>query len=156
MSDSDVNMRRSQAILRLPVDNVLAQLVMHDGERCDVLLFIASGEDVTRLLTAGDPFIPMIRNAKFCLVGRQAIAALGIPEAPTPPDDAALPLEHQRARIKLLSGATLEGELRWIAPATGRRTADYLNEDAELIELHAPPTVYHVRKHAIASVEELG
>lgn len=154
MSDSGANMRRSQAILRLPVDNVLAQLVMHDGERCDVLLFIASGEDVTRLITAGDPFIPMIRNAKFCIVGRPAIAAIGIPAMPTPPDDE-LPLEHQRARIKLLSGSTLEGELRWIAPTSGRRTADYLNDDAELIELHAPPTVYHVRKQHIASVEEI-
>ena len=33
-------MRRSQAIQRMPVNSVLATLILHDGERSDVLLFV--------------------------------------------------------------------------------------------------------------------
>ncbi|HEY0195675.1 MAG TPA: hypothetical protein VGC42_31390 [Kofleriaceae bacterium] len=153
--NGDVNMRRSQAILRLPVDSMTATLTLHDGERSDVLLFIPPGEAIAALVSPGDPFVPMIKSARFCLVAREAIAALGVTSTPEVADETTLPLERQRARIRLRSGTELEGELRWTAPEGERRTADYVNDDQAYVVLHAGDTSYYVRKAAIATVEEL-
>jgi hypothetical protein len=151
-------MRRSQAILRLPVDSVLATLTLHDGERSDVLLFLPPGETITSLVSPGDPFLPMIRNARFCLVARDAVAALGVVTGPAVPDDAALPTEHQRARIRLRSGTVLDGELRWTATEGERRTADCVNDAAPFLVLHAieTQTTYYIPKAQVALVEEVG
>lgn len=152
-------MRRSQVILRMPVDNVAATLILHDGERSDVLLFIAAGEDITRLMTPGDPFVPMIKHARFCLVARTAIAALGVAGASTDPDADldVLPVERQRARVLLRSGSVLEGELRWTAPEGERRTADYINDSEPFFVVHASDghTTYYVAKAQVALVEEI-
>jgi hypothetical protein len=154
----DVNMRRSQAILRMPVNSVLATLILHDGERSDVLLFIPAGEDITRLVSLGDPFVPMIKNARFCLVARTAIAALGVVIGAEPPDDGELPLTRQRSRVRLRSGTTLEGELRWSASEIYKRTSDYVNDSTAFFVLHATETrtIYYVAKSQVATVEEIG
>jgi hypothetical protein len=155
------NMRRSQAILRLPVDNVLATLILHDGERCDVLLFVPPGETIGHLVSPGDPFVPMIKNARFCLVARTAIAVLGVvtgsETATSGDDDGALPVERQRARVRLRGGTALEGELRWTGPEGRKRTADYVNDTAAFFVLHAgdPPTTFYVAKAQVATVEEI-
>lgn len=150
-------MRRSQVILRLPVDSVTATLILHDGERSDVLLFIAAGEDITRLVSPGDPFVPMIKHARFCLVARTAIAAIGVTDPPADPELDGLPVECQRARIQLCSGAALEGELRWTAPEGERRTADYVNDSPTFFILHAADghTTYYIAKAQVATIEEL-
>lgn len=150
-------MRRSQAILRLPVDNVTAKLILHDGERSDVLLFIAAGEDVTRLLAPGDPFVPMIKHARFCLVARAAMAAIGVSQSAAAEADDGLPVERQRARVQLRSGAVLEGELRWTAPEGERRTADHVNDEAPYFIVHASDghTAYYIAKAQVATIEEL-
>jgi hypothetical protein len=151
-------MRRSQAILRLPVDSVTAKMILHDGERSDVLLFIAAGEDLTRLMSPGDPFVPMIKHARFCLVARTAIAAVGITEpAGADADSDGLPVERQRARVQLRSGVTLDGELRWTAPEGERRTADYVNDSPAFFLLHAIDghTTYYIAKAQVATIEEM-
>jgi hypothetical protein len=152
----DVNMRRSQAILRLPVDSVLATLMLHDGERSDVLLFLSPGEGITDLITPGDPFVPMIRDARFCLVARDAIAAIGIVTGPVRPDDDALPIKRQRARVRLRSGKVIEGELRWTVCVGDGQTADHVNEPAAFLVVHAtaPETTYYIAKSQVAIVEE--
>ena len=150
-------MRRSQAILRMPVNSVLATLILHDGERCDVLLFIAAGEDITRLISPGDPFVPMIKHAKFCLVARPAIAALGIVAGAEAPDDGGLPITRQRVRVRLRSGTALEGEARWHASEVYKRTSDYVNDASAYIVVHAnqPQPTYYVAKSQVATVEEI-
>jgi hypothetical protein len=151
-------MRRSQVILRLPVDSVTATLILHDGERSDVLLFIAAGEDITRLVSPGDPFVPMIKHARFCLVARTAIAAIGVTDPPTPdPELDGLPVERQRARVQLRSGTAIEGELRWTAPEGERRTADYVNDSPAFFVIHAADghTTYYIAKAQVATLEEL-
>ncbi|HEY0195489.1 MAG TPA: hypothetical protein VGC42_30450, partial [Kofleriaceae bacterium] len=70
------------------------------------------------------------------------------------PDDA-LPVERQRARVRLRSGAQLEGELRWTAAEGGRRTADYINDSAAFLVVHAADASYYVRKAEVGYVEEL-
>lgn len=151
------NMRRSQAITRLPIDNVVASLTLHDGDRADVLLFIPPGEDVTRLVGPGDPFVPMFRNARFCLVARDAIAAIGVTAVPPRADDDALPVVRQRAQVRLRSGVTIEGELRWTATDGRKRTTDHVNEPGTYLVVHAvaTQTTYYVVKSQVATIEEV-
>jgi hypothetical protein len=153
----DVNMRRSQAILRMPVNSVLAKLILHDGERSDVLLFIPAGEDITHVVSPGTAFVPMINNARFCLVARHAIAALGVVTGPELPDDEALPVTRQRARVRLFSGTTLEGELRWTGSEAYKRTSDHINESVAFFVLHATETktTHYIAKSQVAIVEEI-
>jgi hypothetical protein len=153
----DANMRRSQAIDRLPVDNQLAQLILHSGERSDVLLFLQPGEDITRLVSPGDPFVAMIKNAKFCLVARDVIAAIAVVTGAPPPDDDSLPMAIKRARIQLRSTTAIEGELRWIAAEGYKRTTDHLNDPASFLVVYAAETktTYYIAKCQIAMVEEL-
>ena len=135
--------------MRLPVDHVTASLVLHDGDRSDVVIFVS--RDV---LGAREPFLPMIRAGKLALVARGAIAALGLPSVPVAPKEDDLPVETQLASIRLRSGQLIEGELRWTGPANSQRTADFLNSDEPFIKVHAAETTYYVVKQHIALVEE--
>lgn len=158
MADSDrdmgePNVRRSQAILRMPVEYVDASLVLHDGERSDVIFFVPPGETLARLVSAGDAFLPVMRNAKITIVSRAAIAAVGI--VTTAAADAELPSERQRAAVKLRSGTVLEGELTWTIVSGKQRTADFLNSDSPYFELRAGDTTYLVIKAHVATVQEL-
>lgn len=140
--------------MRLPVDHVTASLILHDGDRSDVVIFISPDEDIARILGAREPFLPMMRAGKFALVARAAIAALGIPTIPTLPKDDDLPVETQVASIRLRSGHVVEGELRWTGAPGSQRTADFLNSDEPYIKVHTVTTTYYVVKHHIALVEE--
>jgi hypothetical protein len=150
------SMRRSQAILRMPVDMVDAVMILEDGDRSDVLLYIPPSEDVARFLCGdGKPFVPVMREACTCLVARSAIAAIGVSKrrAPQPIED--LPTETQKVSIKLRGGATLEGTLTWVAPFGHQRTADHLNAESPLLVLEAGDLVYFVPKTGIVMVVEL-
>lgn len=140
--------------MRLPVDHVTASLILHDGDRAEVVIFISPDEDIARVLADRKPFLPMIRSGKLVLVARAAIAALGLPSVTVIPQHDDLPLVTQAATVRLRSGQLIEGELRWIGPATAERTADHLNSDEPYLKVHAATTTYHVVKHHIALVEE--
>lgn len=157
MVDSEgmsVNVRRSQVILRMPVDHVAAALILHDGERFDGILFISPSEDIARVLAAKEPFLPVVRNGRVCLIARTAIASIGVPASLVVPQDGDLPVEKQMSSVKLRSGVVLEGELRWTGGAGQSRTADYLNTEDVHFEVHTETTRYYVVKHHVALVEE--
>lgn len=145
--------RRSQAILRLPVDHLPASLVLHDGTRSDVTLFVPAGETVPSILT-GAAFLPIIRGQNVVLVARAAVACLAVPDAPPSELDGVLPEERQRAVVHLLSGVTLAGELRWIPPAGRQRTVDHLNLAVPYFTMHADGLTHYVLKAHVAFVEE--
>jgi len=147
-------MHRSQVIMRLPVDHVTATLILHDGDRSDVVIFVSPDEDIARLLAAREPFLPMIRAGKVALVARTAIAALGLPALPTIPQEGDLPLEKQSATVRLRSGQLVDGELRWTGSGGSQRTADHLNSDEPYIQVFAGNTTWYLVKHHIAVVEE--
>ncbi len=152
--DMSVNVRRSQVIMRMPVDHVAAALILHDGERFDGVLFVSPSEDIARVLAAKEPFMPVVRNGRVCLIARTAIASIAMPVSQEPPKDDDLPLEKQAATVKLRSGVLLDGELRWTGSAGQLRTADHLNSSDLHLELHSATTTYYVVKHHIALVEE--
>ena len=140
--------------MRVPVDYVDALLVRHDGARCDVIVFVPPDEDLVRVLTEGEQFLPMASAGRILLVARASIAALGVPSTPRIQRDDDLPLERQAAVVHLRNGQTVEGELRWTASASANRTADYLNGDETYLEVHNSDITYYVIKSHIAFVEE--
>ena len=149
-------MRRSQAILRMPVEMVDAVMILDDGERSEVLLFIPPSEDIARFLAnEGRPFLPIVREAMMCQVACTAIAALGVAKklAPAPSED--LPTECQKVRVKLRGGAQLEGTLSWVSPFGQERLADHLNAEATCVLVDCGDTVYFVPKTGIVMVVEL-
>ncbi|MBX3160187.1 MAG: hypothetical protein KF773_29745 [Deltaproteobacteria bacterium] len=148
-------MARSQVILRMPVDNLVATLILHDGERAEVMLFLPGGEDLARLLDGTAQFIPMVRDGRVCLFARAAIACLEVPARPPAADDDGLPVEKQRAIVKLRSGGTVEGELRWTPMTANARTTDHLNLEAPYFEVHREERTAYVMKAHVASVTEV-
>lgn len=147
--------RRSQAILRIPVDQVSATMTMHDGAKSEVVLFIPCGASVSELLTQGDAFLPVIRERSVSLVARAAIAAVAIFQVqPLHPEVASELAARQAAIVHLRGGTTIAGELRWVAPVGRQRTADYLNDPSPYITVHADGVIHLVIKAHIAMVEE--
>jgi hypothetical protein len=69
---AEANIKRSQAILRMPVDMVDAVMFMHDGHRSEVLLFVPPSEDIPRLVSEGQ----VGHVAPVLLVERQVEAEL--------------------------------------------------------------------------------
>ena len=131
-----------------------AHLIMHDGERSDVLLFVPPTEDVVRLLSEGASFLAVARGGQECLVARDAIACLGVEHARGPRLDEDLPTERQAATVKLRSGIALDGELRWVAPPGMQRTTDYLNGDSRHLVLYTTEATFVIAKSHVAMVIE--
>lgn len=152
---SEMSMTRSQMILRMPVENVNATVILHDGERAEVMLFVAGGEDVSGVVTDPRPFVPMVKGGRVCLIARPAIAALSVASqhAGGASDDD-LPMVRQKAAIKLRCGVVLEGELVWVNETGRRRTTDYLNHDTPYLVLRAGDVTYFVVKEQVAMVTE--
>jgi len=138
----------------MPVDYVDATLILHDGERWNVIFFVPPREDLVRLVTEGEAFVPVMRDAKITIVARAAIACVGMPTRPASDLDE-LPSENQRAAIKLRSGVVLEGELRWPIVEGKQRTADFLNGPSNHVVLSAGDVHYIVIKAHVATVQEL-
>lgn len=148
-------MRRSQAILRMPVDHVDVTLILHDGSRIEAMLFVPPTDAIEQMLVArAARFIPTLMGGKVQLVARDAIAAIGVQAVIALRQEGDLPVDTQAAVVHLRSGATVEGELRWTAPVGQARTADYLNDDSETIELHTAELTFHIPKSHVARVEE--
>src|ERR1041384_5662242 len=131
-----MEMRRSQVIFRMPVDHVVASMIAHDGKTSDVMLFLPPTEDIARVLAHGATFLPMIKGGKLCIVARDSIASMAVPELPVIPREDDLPVSKQNVIITMKSCTTVEGELRFTAPEGQQRTADHLNDDEPVLVMH--------------------
>jgi hypothetical protein len=146
-----VNVKRSQAILRMPIDMVDAEILLHDGDRAEVLLFMAPTDDIAHQLTEGPTFLPIVRGGVESLVARTAIAGLGVPKSRAPQLDEDLLVTGQKATVKLRSGQELEGELRWIG---SQKLAEHLNADTPFLVVVVDDTAWILVKTHIAAVTE--
>src|SRR5688500_8515246 len=146
--------QRSQPLLRLPKNQTPALLTLHDGERVQVLLFIAPGTKLTHMFEETCRFVPMGFEHGTRLVARDAIAALSVHVLHAPVEDE-FPGERQVASVKLRSGVSVKGELRWTAPEGRRRTLDYLNDESCYFVVHDTEHVIYVCKSHVACVEEV-
>lgn len=149
-------MKRSQVILRMPVDYRDVTLILEDGERTAVILFVPAGESIERHLTGLEPFLPVMRAARILLVARASIACASVAVGPPPaqPAEPEMPYEHQRAAVKLRGGTTLQGELRWPAVEGRQRTADHLNGPELHVLLYDADTIHYIAKAHVITVEE--
>jgi hypothetical protein len=127
---------------------------MHDGERAQVFLFVAPGASLSRWIDETARFLPMGFAGGTRLVARDAIAAFSVHVLHAPAEDE-LPGERQLAIVRLRSGASIKGELRWVAPEGQRRTLDFMNDDAAYVVVHDTEHIIYVAKAHIASVEEV-
>jgi hypothetical protein len=148
------SMKRSQAILRMPLDLVEVLVIMHDGERSDALLFIPPTETVAHLFAEGKQFVPVCLKGREHLVARTAIACFGVPSDRAPVLTEDLPSVEQQVTIKLRSGTTLDGKLMWTSFQHERRMSDLLDNESPLVVLYGTDMVYLVAKAQIAMVSE--
>ena len=137
----------------MPVDYVDVRLVMHDGESVEAICFVPPGETIGEFLVAAEPFMPVMCAARIMLVARSAVACATVKAAKA--DDDGLPVQPQKAAVKLRSGLRLDGELRFPAVDGRLRTADYANSDESHVVLHAGEQTHHIAKAHIATIEEL-
>ena len=144
--------RRSQPLMRIPVDHVPATLTLHDGTRLEIVMFVPPGEHIADQLCSGSPFLPIRCEGKIRLIARDILACITVGGSPVANDD--LPEEMQRVAVRLRSGTTIEGELRWTAAVGKSRTADHLNEAALQIVVYGAGTITYVAKRHLAWVEE--
>lgn len=145
---------RSQAILRMPVDRVEAVMILHDGERSDVLVFVPPSEEISQRLTHGHQFLPVMQGAQMRLVARSSIACFGV-SAGRAPRLEDVPTVQQAVQVKLRSGLVLDGKMRWIAQPDYQRTVDHLNNEGPYLVLHCAEAVYVVVKAHVATVTEV-
>lgn len=150
---ADVPQHRSQVILRMPVDYVDVRLVLHDGETVDAICFVPPGETISQFLVASEPFMPVMCTARIMLIARGAVACATV-KSPKPDEDA-LPVQPQKAAVKLRSGLRLDGELRLPAVDGRLRTADYANSNETHLVLHAGEQTHHIAKAHVATIEEI-
>lgn len=148
-----MQIRRSQVILRMPVDNVVATMVGHDGAQADVMLFIPPTEDIGHVLGHGAAFLPMVKGGKMAIVARETIACLSVPELPVIPREDDLPVEKQAVIVTLRSGAKIEGEVRLSAFGV-QRTTDFMNDAEPVFRVHGTATTHYVSKSQVAQLEE--
>jgi len=90
----EANMRRSQAILGLPVTTgVLAKWILHDGRALRTRCCTPRGRGRPPGCVAGDPCFPTIKNAQFFVRSRGESQRIGIATATrTRPTIGALPI----------------------------------------------------------------
>lgn len=137
----------------MPVDNVVATMIGHDGARSDVMLFLPPTEDIGHVLGHGATFLPMVKSGKLCIVSRDTIACFGVPAVPVIPREGDLPVEKQVVTVTLRSGAKVEGELHLTAFGV-QRTTDFMNDGEPVFRVHGDTTTFHVVKAHVAQVEE--
>jgi hypothetical protein len=151
---SSVTVKRSQAILRMPIDMIDAHLIMHDGDRSDVLMFVPPTEDIVRVMTEGPAFVAIARGGMEAIAARDAIACIGVTPSFGPKLDEDLPIVRQKVAVQLRSGVTLEGELRFVSFASERQLLDFMCTDAPCIAVFTDKTTYVISKAHVSSVIE--
>ena len=146
------SMKRSQAILRMPVDMVDAVMILQNGERSEVLVMLPPSEDLTRFISEGGRFLPVNRDASTIQVARSALAAFGIPKRLAPRLDDDLPVQQQKVRVVLVGGVQLDGVICWVGAAG---CGEHLNGEAAYFPLQVGDTTYLVMKTGVVTVTEL-
>ena len=128
-------------------------MIMHDGDRSDVMLFVPPTEDIARMLSEGATFLPVMREASMALIARSAIACVKVASKHAPRLDD-FPTEQENVKVTLRSGMVIDGLMKWIPQVARQRTADHLNSDTPIIVIHAGDEAHLIVKSHIAMVRE--
>lgn len=145
---------RSQPLLRVPRDKTPAELVLDDGERCYALMFVPPGDRISQVIEDTNAFVPVVVSSQTRLIARTAIACMTV-HVMHANIDTDMPVERQKAVIRMRGGITVRGELCWVAPAERRRTLDHLNDALAFLVVHEGDYVHYIAKTAVIGVEEV-
>ncbi len=138
--------------LRVPMRRARTTVVDAAGARRDVTVFLDPEQCVADLLDGGRAFLPVVDDDRVVFLATMTIACLSA-RAELPAADGSE--RALRVRVRLASGETLEGDLRYL-PVPGRhRALDLLNEDAPSFAVHANDVVHHIVKAHVRHVEEV-
>jgi hypothetical protein len=143
--------RRSQPLMRRPVDRVSALVTFHDASELECTLFVPIGKDVVEMFGDGPRYIPIGVADSVRLVARDVIAAIAIGGRAQSEQDYQ---EHQLATVHLRGGNAISGELWWNAPEGKKRTTDFLNADTPYLILHRANVTTYIAKSHVAWMSE--
>ena len=141
------------AEFRTPVRRLAATVTFSGGARREVVLFCPPGEDIGRILSSPEPFLPIEQDGKVRLVARKTLAVVtAAPEHEF--DEEGTLTRRMTVTVRLTGGGEVEGELAY-TPRPGRpRVLDFLNEADAVVRLLGTLAVHHVSKQHIESVQE--
>jgi hypothetical protein len=144
------------ADLRVPVERSSVEVLTTDGQRHTVVVFHPPGVGLDSFVEAPEPFFPAHEGDAFRMFSRVNVVALSVPMPPeVAQDDEALPKTRRSVRLHLVGGATMMGELRFVAWEGASRPVDYLNEPSRSFALFSEGRVFHVSKRHVSFVEEV-
>jgi DNA-binding NtrC family response regulator len=134
------------------VDHVEAELYLHDGTRRSVSFVTCGAQTVESLLLGPDAFLLVDDEGVSRHYARASIAMVAV-ERQDPADS--LPRRTRRVSVRLLSGHTIDGDLRWIG-GIGRVTAGAIvAEPTSLLVVHTAAATHLIAKSHISYVEEV-
>jgi hypothetical protein len=144
--------RRSQPLMRRPVERVPAAVTFQGGEQLECTLFLPLNTDIVELFAPGARFIPIGVGDGVRIVARDGIVCVAIQgNGPTREGKD----ECQKVTVHLRSGDVVLGDLWWSAPAGSNRTTDFLNEPAPHLVLHGAGVTTYVAKSHIVWITEV-
>jgi hypothetical protein len=148
--------------LRVPKRRVLVEVLLPDGARRRMALFLAGAaathagpETPADLLNGAEEFVPALDEdaGSMAFLNRRQVSAVRIPGAAAAgeADALTLPTEHE-VEIELAGGATLRGLVSYVRPPARSRLVDFLNEPEPFFALLEPDATALVNKHQVARV----
>ena len=141
---------------RIPRRAIPVRLLLDDGRRLEGELYISLGEGsdyegvLHRLNDPTEDFVPLaVGDDRFLLqkagiVTAEMVEAVEIPEEPG--------VRAVRARLSLMGGTALLGQLRVEMPPERARVLDYLNAAPRFVPVWGPSGVTLVQRRAIVSI----
>jgi hypothetical protein len=138
---------------RTPVRRLAATFTFACGASQEGVLFCPPGEDVDRLLSSPEPFLPIEVNGKVRLVARRTLAIVSTPLGYDFDEEGTI-TRRATVMVRLIGDGEIDGEIAF-APRPGRpRVLDFLNEPTPRLRLWGSNAVHHISKECIDSVEE--
>jgi hypothetical protein len=149
---SRIGAAETSAEYRLPVRRENATLTLADGTQREGTLFFQVGEKTADLFEPGDSFLPVASDGKVRLYSRAAIACASLPRAHVQDDE--LHFVVRKVIVRMRSGRTIEGEVRYAPSVERARAVDYLNTSPKGFTVHEAGTVHYLAKDHVEYVEE--
>lgn len=134
------------------VEEVDVSLLLHDGSRRNVSLIVPAGQTMESLLLTPEPFLLVQDEGRTRHYARATLAMVEVETAPRSIDS--LPRNDCRVQVRLLSGVSIEGHMRWVPGVARHSASDVLCEPSSVLVVHAGAITCFIAKSHIAWVEE--
>jgi hypothetical protein len=137
----------------VPIDRIAATLILHDGTHREATLPRTPGQTIEALFDSAEPFIAVRESSGTRIYTRASVACLTVASSHELEEE--LPRKQRSVRVQLLSGKSVEGELRYVAVEGRGRVSDALNEVARTFAVYSDDVIHHIVKAHVSFVDEL-